>query len=125
MEKKFTATQVLEAVKAMAQGEATEIPAEVIVEFCDTKIAQAAAKAVKAKERAAEKKAEGDALTDAIKQVLTEELQTREDILAQIEGDSLTVNKISARMKGLVDSGFAVKEQIKVGDAKRTAYKLA
>lgn len=124
---KITKAMVLTEIRA--QVEAMEFEGDVtaadVIAYCDTALAQIAAKAEKAKEKAAEKKAEGDELRAAVKAVLTDELQTREDIFAKIEGEDLSVAKIGARLTQLVANGEAVKEQVKVGDRKVMAYKLA
>ena len=95
-----------------------------IVEFCDRKIGQIAAKAAKAKEKSAEKKAEGDELRAAVASCLTADPQLAEDILAQLEGEDLSVAKVRARLSALVKAELATKVEIKVGDKKRVAYTL-
>ena len=101
-----------------------------IVAYCENEKALLEKKAIKAKERAAAKRAEGDDLQGVIASLLTDEPQTAEQILAQIEdpnGD-LTKQKIVARMSNLVKFGQASKCDIKVDvDGKsvsRKAYTL-
>lgn len=96
-----------------------------VQEFLEKQVAQIDAKAAKAKERAGEKKAAGDELRTAVKAALTNELQTRDAIFAQIDGEDLTVAKVGARLTQLVAAGEAVKEQVKDGDRKVMAYRLA
>ena len=72
-------------------------------------------KAAKAKAKAAEKKAETDELTDAVAAVLTDELTTIADITAKVEGEDVTVDKVTSRLSKLVANGVARKEQITVG----------
>lgn len=74
-------------------------------------------KAAKAKAKAAEKKAENDELTDAVAAVLTNEFQTIADITAQIEGEDVTIHKVTNRLTRLVNAGVAKKEQISVPTA--------
>lgn len=82
-------------------------------------------KAEKAKERAAEKKAEGDELRAAIKSVLTEDYQSADDILVQLEGEDLSKAKIIARLTQLVNNGDAEKAQAKTEDGKKfMTYRL-
>ena len=77
------------------------------------------------KERAAEKKAEGDELRAAIKSVLTEDYQSADDILAQLEGEDLSKAKIIARLTQLVNNGDAEKAQAKAEDGKKfMTYRL-
>lgn len=96
-----------------------------VLEFIDEQVEVLAKKAEKAKERAAAKRAEGDELRAVVKACLTDELQIAEDIVARIDGEGITKAKVVARLKQLVDTEEAVKEQIKVGDGKRMAYRLA
>lgn len=95
------------------------------VEFIDAQVALLDAKAEKAKERAAQKKAETDELKAVVAAVLTDELQTADDITAQVEGEDISKQKIVSRLTALVKDGVAVKEEIKVDSKKKMAYKLA
>ena len=114
-EKKITKRDRFEEIKALLADNAD------IVEFCDNEIALLDGKAEKAKVRNAKKKAEGDALLTAVADVLTEDFQTIADITGKIDGDDVTNAKVQARLKKLVDSGVAVKEQISVEvDGKKT-----
>lgn len=72
-----------------------------IVEFCENEVAALDRKAAKAKEAAAKKKAEGDALTDAVLEALTEEFEPIAEIAARIEGEDITVSKVSYRLNAL------------------------
>lgn len=93
--------------------------------FVDRQIEIIDNKAEKAKERAAEKKAEGDELRAAIKSVLTEDYQSADDILAQLEGEDLSKAKIIARLTQLVNNGDAEKAQAKAEDGKKfMTYRL-
>ena len=93
--------------------------------FIDRQVEIIDNKAEKAKERAAEKKAEGDELRAAIKSVLTEDYQSADDILAQLEGDDLSKAKIIARLTQLVNNGDAEKAQAKTEDGKKfMTYRL-
>lgn len=93
--------------------------------FIDRQVEIIDNKAEKAKERAAEKKAEGDELRAAIKSVLTEDYQSADDILAQLEGEDLSKAKIIARLTQLVNNGDAEKAQAKAEDGKKfMTYRL-
>ena len=93
--------------------------------FIDKQVEIIDNKAEKAKERAAEKKAEGDELRAAIKSVLTEDYQSADDILAQLEGEDLSKAKIIARLTQLVNNGDAEKAQAKTEDGKKfMTYRL-
>lgn len=98
---------------------------EVIVEFCAAEVAKLDAKAEKAKAKAAEKKAQGDELYAVIVSTLTNELQTAEDVLAQLEGDELTVAKVRSRLSQAVKNGVAAKESVKIDGKAKMCYKLA
>ena len=126
---KITKKDFFAAVKGMVEGIDTvgDIPADKVIEFIDTQVAQIDDKAAKSKERAREKKAEGDTLRAEVKAVLTDELQTREEIFAQIDNEdgSLSIAKIGARLTQLCTNGEAIKENIKTETGKKMAYKLA
>lgn len=86
---------------AIAEGTLEDLDVDTIVAWAEKKIAQLDHKAAKAKEAAAARKAEGDALTDAVKAALTTEFEPIADIAARIEGDDITVAKVSYRLNAL------------------------
>ena len=99
---------------------------EVIVSFCDKKIAALGAKAEKAKVRAAAKRAEPDELCVAVASVLTNKPMTAEEVLANMpETEGLTKAKVVARLTKLAKAGEAVKSEVTVDGNKRMAYALA
>ena len=103
---------------------------DAIVEFCEAEIAALDKKAEKARERAAVKRAETDELKNVVRDLLTDELQTRDAITAMIEGEDVTVGKVGSRLSALVKDGIAVKEKMSVegADGKATSkmgYRLA
>ena len=125
---KITKKDFFAAIRTMVEGIETvgDIPADKVLEFIDTQVAQIDAKAAKAKERAGEKKAEGDALRAEVAAHITTEFQTADDITALVEGfEDITKAKIVARLTQLVKTGEVVKELQKVGDRKVMCYKLA
>lgn len=123
--KKVTKKENYEMLMEIVENSNSEMKAE-LVDFITKQIESIDAKAAKAKEKAAEKRAEGDELRAAVKVVLTEELQTAETILGQIEGEELTKAKIVARLTQLVKNGEASKEEVKTEEGKKVmAYKLA
>lgn len=124
-EKKMTKKNYFEELKNIVEGTESEIKGELIY-FIESQIASIDNKAEKARERAAAKKAEGDALREAVKSVLTNELQTADEIFGQLEGEDLTVAKVRARLTQLVNLGEAEKADVKTEDNKtRKAYKIA
>ena len=129
---KITKREMFVAIKtAMETGEACVYDADAVIAFCDKEIAALDNKAAKAKETAAKKKAESDELTDVIAALLTDELQTTADIAAKIEGEDVTVHKVSYRLTQLTKSGVAVKDEVSIPGKDGTkarkvvAYKLA
>lgn len=137
---KMTKRNVYEALINYANGGAMAyagdegdvvVTAEALAAFAENEIALLDKKAVKAKERAAQKRAEGDELTDAVRASLTGEFEPIAEIAARIEGEDVTVAKVSYRLTQLVKNGEAVKEQITVPGCegqkarKIMAYKLA
>lgn len=123
MEKKMTKKEMFEKIMAAM---ATDVE---VVEFCEKEIAALDKKAAKAKEAAAKKREEADELLEVVKSILTHDFQTLGDIAAQIEGEDVTVAKITHKMTKLIKAGVAVKEEVSVvgadgKKAKRMAYKL-
>ena len=72
-----------------------------------------------AQERAEKKKNEPDELAEAIKAVLSEELQTADDIAAQIEGEDVTKQKVVARLTKMVNAGIVRKDSVKTDDKRK------
>lgn len=125
MEKKITKRDNYEELSTIVAESNSEIKEELLA-FIEKEIASIDAKAEKAKAKAAEKKANGDELRDIVQSLLTDELQTADAILVQIDGEDLTIAKIRARLTQLVNAGIAVKEDIKNSENKtQKAYKLA
>lgn len=131
MEKKITKKQVfgviIEDLEARAVEKIGDVDVAAILDVLKSQIAQIDAKAEKAKERAKEKKSEGDEFRAHIAGLLTDEFQTAEDILAQVDMEQFaeaTKAKITARLSQLVNAEVAEKEQVKVGDRRLMGYKL-
>ena len=126
---KITKKDFFAAIRTMVEGVETvgSIPADKVLEFIDTQVAQIDAKAAKAKARAGEKKAEGDALRAEVAAHITTEFQTADDITALVEGfEDITKAKVVARLTQLVNAGVVVKEQVKTEDGRKVmSYKLS
>ena len=105
---------VIELVKLAEENGFEGFDLEGIAAFAQAEIDSLERKAVKAKERAADKKAEGDALVDVIKGVLTDEFQTLADIAAQIEGEDVTVGKVSYRLNAMFKAGEVEKGEVEL-----------
>lgn len=128
MEKKITKREKFEMLKEIIRGDVNvEITVEQaeLIDFLDAQIVAIDTKAEKAKARNAVKKANGDELRDAVQSVLTNELQTIDAIVAQIEGEEISKAKITARLTSLVKNGIAEKEDVKDEEGRKLkAYKL-
>lgn len=124
-ETKMTKKDWFEVIKGIVEASDNENAAGA-VEFIDKQMELLAAKAEKAKERAAKTKVEGDEMRAAVQAVLTEELQTIDEITAQVEGEEITKAKVTARLTQLVKAEVATKDTVKTENGRKvTAYKLA
>ena len=124
MEKKTTKRDYYEMLKEIVLNENVEGATE-LVEFIDKQVSLIDSKAEKAKARNAEKKANGDELREAVQNVLTDEFQTIDAIVSQIEGEEITKAKITARLTSLVKNGIAEKTDVKDDEGRKLkAYKL-
>lgn len=95
-----------------------------LIDFCEAQIEALDKKADKARASAAAKKA-ADPLLDVVAAALDNDFATADDILARLDGVDTTVAKVRARLTKLVDSGVAVKEDVKVDKRTLKAYRLA
>ena len=124
MEKKITKRDYYEMLKEIVLNANVEGATE-LVEFIDKQVSLIDSKAEKAKARNAEKKANGDELREAVQNVLTDEFQTIDTIVSQIEGEEITKAKITARLTSLVKNGIAEKTDVKDDEGRKLkAYKL-
>lgn len=124
MEKKTTKRDYYEMLKEIVLNANVEGATE-LVEFIDKQVSLIDSKAEKAKARNAEKKANGDELREVVQNVLTDEFQTIDAIVSQIEGEEITKAKITARLTSLVKNGIAEKTDVKDDEGRKLkAYKL-
>lgn len=124
MEKKITKRDYYEMLKEIVLNANVEGATE-LVEFIDKQVSLIDSKAEKAKARNAEKKANGDELREVVQNVLTDEFQTIDAIVSQIEGEEITKAKITARLTSLVKNGIAEKTDVKDDEGRKLkAYKL-
>jgi len=125
---KVTKVQYMEKIREVIEASDMEDKAGAL-EFIDAQITQLENKAAAAKARAAKKSEEGDELRNAVQAVLTEEFQTGDEILEQVEAmgrfEELTKAKVTARLTQLIKMEMAEKDMIKVEDSKRkvTGYR--
>jgi len=96
-----------------------------LVEFIDKQVETLEKRKVAAAERAAKKREESDAMTDAILGQIGDDLITVDEIVAAIDDENVTRNKVTARLGKLVKAGVIVKETVKVNGNKRMAYRIA
>ena len=125
---KMTKTNYFEeTIAALRMLEGTED----LIAFHEKQIAQLAAKAAKAKEKAAEKKATNDKLCDAVEAALTDEATVIDEIVERVEFDGdVTRSKVVNRLTKLCKEGRAVKSEVSIkgedGKSKKvSAYALA
>lgn len=112
---KITKREMYEAIIVMVAGGEMKYEKDTFIDFCQNEIDLLDKKAAKAKEIAAKKRADGDALTDAVRAALSsEEFEPIADIAARIEGEDVTVSKVTYRLSQLVKNGEAEKQEITV-----------
>lgn len=90
-----------------------------LVAFIDKQVQLLDNKAAKAKVKAMEKRVEGDELRNIVEAVLTEEYQTINTIIEQIDDEEVTKAKVTARLSQLIKEGLAEKEEAKTEEGKK------
>lgn len=90
--------------------------------FAEKEIEHLDNKAAKAKETAAKKRAEADELQEAVAAALGTEFEPIAVIAGRIEGEDVTVSKVTYRLTQLVKNGVAEKQEIAVptGEGNKT-----
>lgn len=91
--------------------------------FAEKEIEHLDKKAAKAKETAAKKRAEADELQNAVEAALSDtEFEPIAVIAGRIEGEDVTVSKVTYRLTQLVKNGVAEKQEIAVptGEGNKT-----
>lgn len=122
-EKKITKAERFAEIKAILVEQDADANAE-LIEFVDSQVEALAKKAEKAKERAAEKAAKGDELRAQIEALITEDWQSVDAIVAQVEGEDITKGKVVARLTQLFKAQIVEKDEQKVGDKRCMCYRL-
>ena len=124
-----------EMIKYLKRGQEVEVSNlynesfyDEMIGMCNKEIEAIDKKNEKSKE-AAKRRSESDALLSVVRSVLTDEYQTIADVSAQIEGEDVSVAKITYRLTALVREGIAEKASVEVETPegkKRTvmAYRL-
>ena len=112
---KITKRDMYEAIIEAVNGGEWKYDTADVIEFCENEIALLDKKAAKAKETAAKKRAEGDELTDAVRAALSADtFESIADIAARIQGEDVTVAKVTYRLTQLVKNGEAEKSEITI-----------
>ena len=130
-ETKTNKREVLAAIKAVAEAgtDFAGVPAEDVISFVDTSIAQLDAKAESSRKRAEAKRAEGDALRGVIAGFVTDVPTTIDDITAAVQGvdgyAEVTKSQVTARLTQLNKLGKVEKSKVKAGDRTLVAYSTA
>lgn len=109
----------------MEAEEVTDELKDELVDFIDKQIEAIEKRKVAAAARAEKKKAEADALTDEIFALMTEDFMTADEIVDMLDDETITRNKVTARLAKLINAEKVVKETIKVDGKRKMAYKLA
>lgn len=107
-----------------AEGITDELKDE-LVDFIDKQVETIEKRKVAAAARAEKKKAEADALTDEIFALMTEDFMTADEIVDMLDDETITRNKVTARLAKLIKAEKVVKETIKIDGKRKMAYKLA
>lgn len=117
-EPRITKREILVALIEAAEAGDIEINDERvtlddIIDYANITIEQIDHKNAKAKERAAQKRAKTDVIRAAVKAVITNELQSCDEILAKIniEGEEVTRAKLISRLTDLIKSKEITKER--------------
>ena len=108
--------------------EAEEITDELkdeLVDFINKQVETIEKRKVAAAARAEKRRAEADALTDEIFALMTEDFMTADEIVDMLDDETITRNKVTARLAKLIKAEKVVKETIKIDGKRKMAYKLA
>lgn len=122
---KVTKRMVLEAMieEANGNGLTPEVTWDDVRNYAMNEISLLDKRAVKAKERAEKNKAETDELMEIVYEAMNDDFEPIADIAARIEGEDVTVGKVGARLRKLVEAGRAEKSELKIkreGEKTRT-----
>lgn len=115
-------TELREMVMAAVEDQAQQ---DELLEFIDKQIMTLEKRKIAAAERAEKKRVESDALTDAIFAEIGDELITVDEIVAALDDEDVTRNKVTARLGKLVKAEKITKEPVKVDGNRRMGYKRA
>lgn len=116
--KKTTKKEHFAMLRTMLETEMANHPqCDELMEFIDKEIAALDKKAADAKKRAEKTKAAGDELKERIFAALGEdEFQTTPEIIKVLGDETLSSQKVTARLTQLVNAGMVEKEDVKRPD---------
>ena len=121
MTDKRTKAQLFNALKDIVI--ATEVDnQDEFIQFIDNELAILDKRKATAKARQAKKRAEGDELTKIVYNALTDKPKTNTDIIEEINDETVTAAKVTARLTKLINQGLVEKQILKIDGKKRTAY---
>lgn len=127
MEKKFTKVDMFTALKELVTAtESLEAETKAnLLEGLDKELASLEKRKESAQKRAAAKKEESDALTDEILAIVKNatDMILVDDIVAALDNEEVTRNKVTARLGKLVTAGEIVKDVVKVEGSRKMGYK--
>ena len=124
-EKKMTRKESYQAIRQIVMDTELEDKEE-LISFIDKQIEIIDNKAIKSKERAMERKAQGDELRTSVKNVLTSDYQSADEIVLALNDEEITKAKIIARLSQLIKTGEVEKADAKVeGGRTIKVYRLA
>lgn len=126
MEKKMTKKDFYgKLIDIVSDAEMSVEESDELIEFLNKQIDLINSKAEKAKIRNAEKKAKGDELRDIVQDILSDEYQTIDAILAQVDIEDVTRAKVTARLTSLCKNGIAENTDVKDDEGRKLkAYRL-
>ena len=118
MTKKTTKREHFTMLRTIMETEMAGHPqCDELIEFIDKEVAALDKKAADAKKRAEKTKAAGDELKERIFAVLGEdEFQTTPEIIKVLGDETLSSQKVTARLTQLVNAGMVEKEDVKRPD---------
>ena len=124
-EKKMTRKESYQAIRQIVMDAELEDKEE-LISFIDKQIEIIDNKAIKSKERAMKRKAQGDELRTSVKNVLTSDYQSADEIVLALNDEEITKAKVIARLSQLIKTGEVEKADAKVeGGRTIKVYRLA
>lgn len=128
--KKQKFTKMMEVLAAVDATILDPEAQKMLIEFCEAELAALDRRADAARRAAAKKREQGDELMDRVQETLNaDEFRPIAAILADLDDEEITAQKVIARLRKLEKAEVVVKEQITIenekGKRKVQGYKLA